>query len=195
MRQAGGYLPQLAWYSDWFAYLVIGFRHGVCHIPEMLGVRTLGLPEQYSAAAGRGEEHIRVLESLLDVLHSPEYADVAPFFRQTQVATNFGTDWFRAVARRADTNNGEMMGWLRGFSPESCEELLNDPDPATAKLAQKRLGEIWRATRNERNEMEAALQRLETELHETRLRLPPPGTVGKLRWLAGLMTRRIRRVA
>ena len=64
---AGGYRPELAWYSDWFAFLVVAFRHGVIHLPETLGVHVLH-PNSYPANARTGPENIRVLGALLDLL-------------------------------------------------------------------------------------------------------------------------------
>ena len=74
---AGGYLPDLSWYADWFAFLVMAFRHGACHVPETLAVRVL-LPGAYSAGARESEKNVAVLGAVFDRLLSPEYADVAP---------------------------------------------------------------------------------------------------------------------
>ena len=195
MVKAGGYLPKLAWYSDWFAYLVIAFRTGICHIPEVLAIRTLGLPEQYSAEAGKGEMHVQVLGALLDCLTSAEYADVAPLFRRKAVVANFGPDLVRAAARRADSRDPQVLAWISGFAPETYEALLGDADPEVRELAGHFLGEFWRSTQARRIELEVEVDRLREELERTRHRLPPPGAVGKLRWLAGLVAKRIRRAA
>ena len=190
--RAGGYLPDLAWYTDWFAYLTVAFRDGVCHVPETLAVRTLGLPEQYSAEAGKGERHVEVLGAVLDRLMSPEYADVAPYFRRTAVIAQFGPDLLRAAARRPDRMDPAVLGLVNGLPPEQCEGLLNDPDPAVRDLAGFFLGAFWRETVSRRKDLEAEVVRLREELDHARRHAPPPGAVGKLRWLAGMVAKRIR---
>ena len=72
----GGYRSELAWYSDWFADLVIAFRHGVIHIPETLGIH-VSHPGSYATNRKPGAENVRLLGVLLDLLLSPEFADVA----------------------------------------------------------------------------------------------------------------------
>jgi hypothetical protein len=191
MVEAGGYRPELAWYSDWFAYLVIGFRHGICHIPATLAVRTLGLNEQYSAAAGKGEKHLTVLGAMLDLLLSPEYADVAPYFRRTAALAYFGPDLLRAAARRPDRMDPAVLGLVNGLAPEQCEGLLSDADPNVRELAGFFLGAFWRETVSRRKELEAEVVRLREELEHARRHVPPPGAVGKLRWLAGMVAKRI----
>lgn len=193
MVRAGGYRQELAWYSDWFAFLTIAFRHGLCHVPASLAVRTLGLAEQYSAAAGRGERHIAVLGAYLDLMRSPEYADVAPYFRRTGVATNFGTDLIRAAARRPDRWQPEVLGFLAGFAPDEYESLQADPDPEVRNLAAYFLEPCWRDTTIRRKELELEVIQLRELLEATRRAVPPPGAVGKLRWLAGMAAKRLRR--
>ena len=40
-REAGGYLPELHWLTDWFATLVIALRYGACYLPEQLTYSTV----------------------------------------------------------------------------------------------------------------------------------------------------------
>src|SRR5439155_10090022 len=110
---AGGFHPELAWYCDWFALLTVAFRHGACHVPEMLAVRVL-MAENYSAEARPGAKNTAVLGAFLDRITSPEYADVAPFFRRNGAATFFGTDLIRAAAGRPDRWQPQVLGFLNG---------------------------------------------------------------------------------
>jgi glycosyltransferase involved in cell wall biosynthesis len=190
---AGGYRPELAWYSDWFALLTVAFRSGVCHVPATLAVRVMMLPGAYSAGAKQGPRNVAVLAAFLDHITSPEYADVAPYFRRNGAATFFGTDLIRAAAPRPDRWEPHVLGFLNGFTTEKYEELLLDPDPAVRELAGFFLGPFWRESVARRKELEAEIERLRRELEATRQRIPPPGAVGKLRWLAGLVTKRLRR--
>jgi GT2 family glycosyltransferase len=188
---AGGFRPELAWYSDWFMDLVVAFRHGAIHIPEALGVHVVH-PDSYSSGARSGE-NLRVLGALIDCLTSAEFADVAPYFRRNGAACHFGPDLMRAAARRADRRDPSVLGLLTGFAPEIYEQLAKDTDPAVRELAAIFLEDPWRELIARRADLEAENRRLVEEIQLTRLRAAPPGTIGKLRWAAGLVRRRLRR--
>ena len=109
---AGGYLPDLAWYTDWFAYLTIAFRHGLVHVPDTLAVRTLDLHGAYSAGAKSRERNVAALGAFLDRITSPAYADVAPLFRRSGAATYFGADLIRAGLLLGATTTLVFGAWL-----------------------------------------------------------------------------------
>lgn len=186
------FAPELKWYCDWYALVSIAFRHGACHIPEMLSVRVL-MDENYSAEAKPGDTHVAVLAAFFDHVLSPEAADVAPYFRRQGGATYFGTDLIRAAARRSDRWDAKVLGFLNGFCPEQYAELLADSDPRVRELAEFFLGPFWRHQSASRSQQAAEIGRLRDELDATRKRVPPPGMLAKLRWLAGLAARRLRR--
>jgi hypothetical protein len=189
---AGGYCPELAWYSDWFAFLVVAFRHGAIHIPETLGIHVLN-SESYATSGMAGPENVRILGAFLDLLLSPRYADVAPFFRRNGAACHFGPDLLRAAARRVDHHEPHVLGCLTGFAPHVYEQLADDPDPAVRELAAIFLQEPWRGLIARRTDLEAENRRLVEAIQLTRLRAAPPGALGKLRWAAGLLRRRLRK--
>lgn len=189
---AGGYRPELRWYSDWFAFLVVAFRHGVFHLPETLGVHVLH-PNSYAANAREGEENVHILGSLLERLNSPEYADVAPYFRRNGAACHFGPDLLRAAARRPDRHEPRVLGFLSGFTPDVYESLAADADLAVRELAAVFMQDPWRELIARRADLEAENRRLVEEIQLTRLRAAPPGVFGKLRWAGGLLRRRLRK--
>ena len=131
---AGGYRPELAWYSDWFAFLVVLFRHGAIHLPETLGIHVLN-PESYSTNGKHGEENVRILGELLSLLISSDYADVASYFRRNGAACHFGPDLIRAAARRSDYREASTLGFLAGFTPQVYEQLAHDSDARVRELA------------------------------------------------------------
>jgi glycosyltransferase involved in cell wall biosynthesis len=189
---AGGYRPELAWYSDWFAFLVVAFRHGLVHLPETLGVHVLHR-DSYATNARPGAENVRILGAFLDLMLSPEYADVVPLFRRNGAACHLGPDLVRAAARRADRLEPPVLGFLAGFSPGVCETLAVDADAAVRELAAAFLQEPWRELIARRADLEAENRRLVEEVQLTRLRAAPPGVFGKIRWAGGLLRRRLRK--
>jgi glycosyltransferase involved in cell wall biosynthesis len=189
---AGGYRSELAWYSDWFAFLVIAFRHGAIHLPETLGVHVLN-PGSYATNSKAGPDNIRILGALLDLLLSPDYADVLPLFRRNGAACGFGPDLFRAAALRPDRREPRVLGLLTGFAPDVYKELANDSDTAVSELATEFLRDPWREVIARRADLEAENLRLVEEIQLARLRVAPPGVVAKLRWAGGLLRRRLRK--
>ncbi len=192
IRAAGGYRAELAWYSDWFAFLVVAFRHGIVHLPETLGVHVLNAGS-YATNARTGEENVRILGSLLDLLTSPEYADVAPHFRRNGAACHFGPDLLRAAALRADRTARNVPPLLAGFAPEVYESLASsDEDAAVRELAAVFMQDPWREVIARRADLEAENRRLVEEIQLTRLRVAPPGMFGKVQWAGRLLRRRLR---
>lgn len=190
LRGAGGFDPDLAWYADWFAGLTLAFRHGACHLSEPLAIRVL-MDGNYSMEAKRsGAKHIAVLQAFFRRIASPSRADVAPLFRRNGAATYFGPDLIRAAATRPDVWEPHILGFLNGFSRDQYRELLDDADPTVSRLAEFFLGPFWQAEEKKRFE---ELQRLQDELEDAKRRIPPPGARGKLKWLAGLVAKRLRR--
>jgi len=83
LLQAGNWIQELKWHCDWFALLVIGFRYGICYIPEPLATIRV-LPHSYSSSGIRQWPAQReVLDHLLRLLKSPAYRDVLPLFKRS----------------------------------------------------------------------------------------------------------------
>ncbi len=96
--EAGGWIPELHWFSDWFGGYVVGFRHGMCHVPEVLSNFYLHPASYYNAKASVQAERRAVMHHLLGLLESDGYADVAPLMRDSGLLGEFG--W-------------PMLGWSR----------------------------------------------------------------------------------
>lgn len=80
---AGGIRPELKGHSDWFAYHVIGFRHGLCYCPAPLAAWRSSQPGSQSTRARSWSLQREVLNFLLVLLDSPDYEDVRPMFRKS----------------------------------------------------------------------------------------------------------------
>ncbi len=79
----GGHIPELKSYSDFFPTLVLAFRYGICYIPEPLVVFRLN-QTQYSAKLFKDKKaHLEIINYMLNLLNSPEYADVRPRFKES----------------------------------------------------------------------------------------------------------------
>ncbi|MBX3745123.1 MAG: glycosyltransferase family 2 protein [Verrucomicrobiae bacterium] len=100
LRAAGGWIPELRWFTDCFSTWVVGFRHGVCHVPEVLSVFHTS-PTSYYHSARSGRERRETLDLFLDLLGGATYADVAPAIRASGLVGSFGWPALRvALGRR-----------------------------------------------------------------------------------------------
>lgn len=82
---AGQYIADLEWGSDWFSGLVSGFRNGVCYIPEYLTAFRLR-PDSYSTIGIKNFTKQRhIFFKILELLSSSAYSDVLPFFQRAKV--------------------------------------------------------------------------------------------------------------
>jgi len=82
LRDAGWLMPDLRWMADFFALQVVGFRHGVCHVPEPLyAIRK----PSYSNTGPRSHAQREAILYMLRLLRSPEYRDVLPSFHQSGI--------------------------------------------------------------------------------------------------------------
>ncbi len=134
VEAAGGYRPELEWHADLFLSQVVAFRHGLCHIPESLALLTV-MPGTYSASPQKDSRQASVMCALLDLLKSPEHADVAPSFRRSGCLASFGPPLFRAAAARPDVWTPAILSLINCFAFAQYEAWSGDPDQAIRELA------------------------------------------------------------
>jgi glycosyltransferase involved in cell wall biosynthesis len=94
--EAGGWIPEIPWYADWFGAYVVGFRHGMCHVPEVLSVFNLHSTSYYNTARSQGERR-EVMRRIVQLLESDKYADVAPLIRRSAMLGGFGPPMLRVL--------------------------------------------------------------------------------------------------
>lgn len=89
LRAEGGYPADLRWHCDWFASWTICARHGFCYVP-MVGTVLRVSDSSYSGQGRRGEHQRQVLQHVLQRLQRPEFAWLAPLFREANAFSHFG---------------------------------------------------------------------------------------------------------
>jgi glycosyltransferase involved in cell wall biosynthesis len=133
--EAGGHLPELEWISDWFMYLTAAFRHGLCFIPEKLALFRI-LPTSYSNVGLRDRARmIAIIHRVFDLLASPAYADLAPYFRQSGAMGQFETNLVYAAAVRADCWSSHILSLVNCLPAAEYQAALDAEDPAVQELA------------------------------------------------------------
>jgi len=97
LMEAGGWLPELHWFADWFADCVVGFRHGMCHVPEVLSNFYLHPTSYFNATARAHAERRVVLNRILEYLESERFADIAPMVGQSGFMGGLGWQMMRVM--------------------------------------------------------------------------------------------------
>ncbi len=82
--RAGGFINRLKWHSDWFFYHVIAYRKGLIYCPEKLFVETIHQQDDYRFKGMTNvQKEAEVIRNIIQILKSPEYIDVLPYFARS----------------------------------------------------------------------------------------------------------------
>jgi glycosyltransferase involved in cell wall biosynthesis len=122
LQEAGGWIPELHWFADWFADCAVGFRYGMCHVPEVLSNFYLQPGSYYNARSRNYAERRAVMARMLELFDSDRFVDVAPLVRKSGFMGVFGWTMMRVILAR----------------PGQWKNLT----PAFARLAGKRCAEV-----------------------------------------------------
>jgi len=95
--EAGTYLTELKWHCDWFVFLVIAFRYGICYIPEKLAAIRVVPCSLSSSGTKKHDSQRQVLSTMLNLLKSPRYRDVFPLFKQSGALSIFRLKMLSAI--------------------------------------------------------------------------------------------------
>ena len=105
LLETGKFIPELKSSSDWFSCGVIGFRYGICFVPEPLAVQNI-LPNSYYRRVRRDPQSYRqMLESILTYLNRPEYRDVAELMREGGSLYHFGIPMLKLLFSRPESRH------------------------------------------------------------------------------------------
>jgi len=97
----GGFIAEQEWHSDWFTYYAIALRHGVCFVPEGLGVIRES-PGGYSGTGMRDPaRQSKVLRGIIDAANRPPNKDLRAIFRAAPgVLAVFGTQMAKVLMKQ-----------------------------------------------------------------------------------------------
>lgn len=95
LLEMGGFLNSLRWHADWFAFLAVAIRYGVCIVPEVLTFMR-ELPKSYSRTGIKDKKQAtEVLKSILMLSENKKFEYVKPFFKNCPyLFTPFGNHIF-----------------------------------------------------------------------------------------------------
>jgi glycosyltransferase involved in cell wall biosynthesis len=107
---AGGFIPELKWHSDWFFCLVIAFRHGIVYFPEAVAVDNARRPGAYCfSGSNNWPQQKEVIANAIRLLKSPRFKDVLPYFIRGGVLNLFPFDVVRVVMENPEFWDPETL--------------------------------------------------------------------------------------
>ena len=95
--EAGKLIPELKLTVDWFIAYVIGYRHGICVVPEPLAVFKIQPQSYYQRVRQDAQAYREVLAGMLALLHQPRYQDAAALIQEGGSLYIFGWPMFKLV--------------------------------------------------------------------------------------------------
>ncbi len=105
VAEVGQFDPAIAWHADWFLYNIMAIRHGICYVPEVLSALRIA-EGSYSSKKSRSlEQQVAVLARLMDVLKTPQYSDVLPFFLEANLMAQYGPEFIQTIQRHPRHND------------------------------------------------------------------------------------------
>ena len=122
LLEAGGYIPELKWFADAFCDLTVSFRHGICHVPEVLSVFYLHPTSYYQSASSQAERR-ETMERMLQLLESDRFADVAPLIGESGLLGGYGWQMAKLVAGRPMHRRFLNSSFLRRAT-RRCAEVV-----------------------------------------------------------------------
>jgi len=100
--EAGKFISELKQAIDWFSLYVVGFRYGICVVPEPLAVLNI-LPNSYYQRCQQDERGLReTFECILNLLHQPKYQDVVAPIREGCAFYSFGFPMLKLLVSRRE---------------------------------------------------------------------------------------------
>lgn len=102
LLETGKFHPELKSSSDWFSCSVIGFRYGICFVPEPLAVQNILPNSYYQGIRHDPESYHQMLGSILKILNRPEYRDVAELMRRGGSFYLFGIPMLKLLFSRPE---------------------------------------------------------------------------------------------
>lgn len=128
--EAGKLIPELKLTVDWFIAYVIGYRHGICVVPEPLAIFKI-LPKSYYQRVRQDAKAYReVLAFMLDLLNQPKYQDAAALIREGGSLYIFGWPMLKVLVSRPADRRFLTLNFLRKCGWHCTKLILKKFTPA-----------------------------------------------------------------
>jgi glycosyltransferase involved in cell wall biosynthesis len=127
---AGKYLVELKHVNDWFADYVVGFRHGICFVPEPLARFNIHPNSYYKRNLKDKKAYRQVLEEMVKLLNQPKYTDAAKLIREGGSLYIFAMPMLRLLMSKSEYRRFITPTFLRKNLWHSTKLVIKKVIPA-----------------------------------------------------------------
>ena len=128
--EAGKCIPELKMAVDWFNNYVIGFRYGICYVPEPLAVFNIHPNSYYKKSRRDPQLYREVLEEIMRRLTLPENRDVAERIREAGSLYSFASPMLKVLRSKPEYRRFITPTFLRKNLWHSTRLFLKKFTPA-----------------------------------------------------------------
>ncbi len=111
--EAGKLIPELKLAVDWFIAYVIGYRHGICVVPEPLAVLKIQPKSYYKRLRQDTKTYREVLAVMVELLNQPGFRDAAVPIQEGGSLYIFGWPMLRVLLSRPANRRFFTLNFLR----------------------------------------------------------------------------------
>ena len=133
LKKAGGLRPELQWWADGFLSLVVAFRNGLCYQPRPVTGALIRAGSYACVGAKDDSRRNLILRRVLDLLETPEYADVAEHFFRSAILRNSGPEFVELAKADPSALSDHNLGLL--FAPFTDWAKLTNAASSTKRPA------------------------------------------------------------
>jgi glycosyltransferase involved in cell wall biosynthesis len=128
--QCGGFDLKLKWHCDWFAYLALAFRFGLCYVPEPFSAMREHISTYSSSGRNDWQQQKRVIADAITLMKSPLHHDLLHLFTRGNVMAHFGDEAVMAVIEYPELWDAETMTLIEKQLINYPYQLEQIPGPA-----------------------------------------------------------------
>jgi glycosyltransferase involved in cell wall biosynthesis len=128
--EAGKCIPELKMAVDWFNNYVIGFRYGICYVPEPLAIFNIHPNSYYKKSRRDPRLYREVLEEIMRRLTLPENRDVAERIREAGCLYSFASPMLKVLRSKPEYRRFITPTFLRKNLWHSTRLILKKFTPA-----------------------------------------------------------------
>ncbi len=133
---AGGFRPELKWYCDWFLYLSLALRHGLCYLPQTVAAFRLDASSYGNAGTRQVDAQHAVLRELLHAVQN-DAPDLIPALRTTRIFA-----FFHSQLSEATASEPALEHLRRSLLPGDADKNAVETDVGVPGVIRRRLLEL-----------------------------------------------------
>ena len=111
--EVGGFPPATKYAADWYTYNLIGFKYGICVVPEVLAVNQINPNTFYLRGRRDKEADLEVMEAILRLWGQEKWQDAVELMRKCGALDIWGYPMLKTLLRHREYRHYLTPTFLR----------------------------------------------------------------------------------